>query len=96
MNNLEEQTKIAKETRWAVLVRTLADNEAAGKSSAIQRRELAMLRRLEQESGNHLTSLAAIGRQIGDAINADRDTSALVAAAVDLRRRELTGKRPKK
>lgn len=89
MNNIEESIKLAKETRWAVLGRTLADAASQGKPVTAHIAEAELLRRQEQDSADRETQFAALARQVGDAVRKGKDTQPLVAQLVALRRREL-------
>jgi hypothetical protein len=90
MNNIEESTKLAKETRWASIGRAIAD----GSSREKWMQEAAVLRRQEQDSADRETQFAALARQIGDALRVGRDTAELVGKLVALRTLECTGQRP--
>jgi hypothetical protein len=73
------------EARFAALTRQLADKALCGQPSVSEKSELALLRQTEQQSAAKATKFAAIGRQIGDAHAAGRDTGQLVADAARLR-----------
>jgi hypothetical protein len=89
MNNIEESIKLAKETKFAVLGRALADGIKRGENTSAIRQELQVIRLQEQESTSVETRFAALARQVGDADRNGKDASKLIAALVVLRRREL-------
>ena len=89
MKHLEESTKIAKDVKFAVLARSLADAARQGQSTSQHRAELARLRVSEREVTDKTTDFAALGRQIGDAQAMDRDVSELVGRLIELRGKEL-------
>ena len=94
MNNAEEATKVAKNTRFAILTRQAADTAIGGGNPAPIIAQLNRVRLAELQSSERLTAFAAIGRQLGDAHRAGRDYCDLLAAAISLRRIEL-GTTPK-
>ncbi len=96
MNNAEESTKIAKETRFAVLGRAIADNATAGESNARLILEAQILRRKEQDGWTRMTSFAALTRQLGDAARSGKDLSPILVALVALRASELGTKQPQR
>ena len=89
MNNLEESTKISRETKWAVLGRELADRKIAGKNLSAAINEAMILRRIEQDRADRETRFAGLARQVGDAARNGKDTTALLDQLADLRRVEL-------
>jgi hypothetical protein len=89
MNNLEESTKIAKDVRFALLGRAIADRTAQGLDTSQERKEATILRRQEQDSARKATQFAALARQVGDAERNGKDIAELVAALIALRRTEV-------
>lgn len=90
----EEQTKIAREAKFATLGRAIADTIAAGGSAQVLIQEAALRRQQEQESADKLTQFAALTRQIGDAYRQQRSLEPLIHAVIELRKRELGPPRP--
>jgi hypothetical protein len=91
MNNIEEVTKIGKETRFAVLGREAADRHRAGKDVSPILAELAILRHQEQQVTDREIAIAGLARQLGDAQGKGRDTVDLLDRIAALRERELGG-----
>lgn len=91
MNNLEESTKLAKETQWATLGRAIADAMACGRSIEHLIEQAEILRRIEQQSADRETQFAALARQIGDAARKGRNPAPLLERLRQLRHFELTG-----
>jgi len=89
MNHAEEATKIAKDVRFAVLGRGIADVARSGGSFRQLVAEAALLRQQEQDSANKQTRFAAIARQIGDAARGGHEIDALVEMLKELRAMEL-------
>jgi hypothetical protein len=89
MNNAEEATKIAKDVRFAVLGRGIADVAMHGGSFRQLVAEAAMLRQQEQDSANKQTRFAAIARQIGDAARNGHNITPMVEMLTELRAMEL-------
>lgn len=84
-----ERYKIAKETRWAVLGRTIADAASHGQTTTHLVREAQIMRAAEQATSDRNIQFAALVRQIGDAASVGRDVAPLVAQLIALRRHEL-------
>ncbi len=89
MINIEESTKIAKDTKFSVLGRAIADGARAGQDVTRHIAEAELLRRQEQESADKNTRFAALARQIGDATRTGRDAGELVVKLMELRAIEL-------
>ena len=88
MNNAEEATKIARETKFAVLGRAIADSAANGQDPQRLIDQARILRAIEQRNADRQTLFAGLARQIGDAAGVGRDTEPLVERLRELRRRE--------
>jgi hypothetical protein len=89
MNNAEEATKIAKDVRFAVLGRAIADVSRAGGSYRQHVAEATLLRQQEQDSADKQTRFAALTRQIGDAARNGHDITPMVEMLTELRSVEL-------
>ncbi len=89
MNHAEEATKIARETRFAVLGRAIADALRAGDPAQALIDEATLRRRQEQDSAAKEQRFAALARQIGDANRNGKDLGPLLARAAALRAAEL-------
>ena len=89
MNHLEESTKFAKDTRFAILGRAIADRATRGQDATALIAEATILRRQEQDSADRQTQFAALARQIGDAARNGQDTAPHVARLMELRASEV-------
>ncbi len=92
MNNIEESIKIAKDVKFAVLGRAIADSASSPQGLAPLLREVTLLRRQEHEVTDKEVAFAGIARQIGDANRNGKDLAQLIARIVQLRRLEVTGR----
>ena len=88
-SHAEEATKIANETKFAVLGRAIADAHATGAETKRLISEAMTLRYIEQQQTDKEIAFAGITRQIGDAARNGKDTRALLERIVSLRRAEL-------
>ena len=91
MPTLAEQTKTAKNTRFATIGRALADAHRAGHNTGLLVGELANLRRAEHQISDRQVAFAGLARQIGDAAGQGGDLADLLARLAELRRTELSG-----
>ncbi len=93
MKDAAEATKIAKETGWSTIACALADATREGNTAtaAYLIDHLREMRLIEQQGSDYNSSMAALGRQIGDAAQKGRDTAPMIAALVKVRNRQLTG-----
>jgi hypothetical protein len=87
MNNLEESTKLSRETRWATIGRAIADGQERDRYLL----EAELLRKQEQQSAGYESGFAGLARQIGDARAKGKDVSDLVEQTKALRKGELIG-----
>ena len=81
--------KIADETQFAVLGRTIADAHATGADTKHLITYAMELRYFEQQQVDKETAFAALTRQIGDASRNGKDIAAQLERIVALRRQEL-------
>lgn len=88
-SKLEEANKIAGETKWAVLGRSIADAHATGADTKRHISQAMQMRYVEQQQTDKLIAFAALTRQIGDAARNGKDLSALLERITELRRHEL-------
>jgi hypothetical protein len=89
MSTPAEQTKIAKNTRFATLGRAAADAHNAGQDTSLLLNELATLRQAEHQVSDRQIAFAGLARQLGDAHAAGKDTAPLLERAAQLRSQEL-------
>jgi hypothetical protein len=88
-SHAEEATKIAKETKFATLGRSIADAYATGTDTKRLITYAMELRYIEQQQIDKETAFAALTRQIGDAARNGKDIAALLDRIVALRRYEI-------
>lgn len=88
-SHAEEATKIAKETKFAVLGRAIADAHATGAETKRLITQAMELRYIEQQQTDKQIAFAALTRQIGDAARNGKDLAALLDRIVELRRHEI-------
>jgi hypothetical protein len=95
MNHAEEATKVAKDVRFSVLGRGIADSARAGDVVTLRRcvAEVTMLRQQEQDSADKQTRFAALARLIGDATRSGNDAKGYIESLKELRAIEI-GPRP--
>jgi hypothetical protein len=79
MATIEEQYKLAANTRFAVLARALADNDPGSAAHKMALSELALQRSIEYERRSRQEMLATLGRMIGDALLKNQDHRAAAA-----------------
>ena len=91
MATIEEQYKLAANTRFAVLARALADNDPGSATHEMALSELALQRRIEYERRSRQEMLATLGRMIGDALLKNQDTEPLLHDLRVVRHSERTG-----
>lgn len=89
MTTLAEQSKIAKNTRFATLGRAVADAHSTGRDTHMLMHELAQLRHQEEQVSDRQVAFAGLARQLGDAHYAGKDTAALLNRLCTLRDAEL-------
>lgn len=89
MATLAEQTKMAKNTRFATLGRAVADAHRAGRDTSLLTQELMLLRKQEHQVSDRQIAFAGLARQIGDAVGQGRDISDLLERMAKLRQQEL-------
>jgi hypothetical protein len=92
MSKLEDELKIANETKFASLGRAIADATRARTGRGVPTallEEARLLRWLEQSQVDNQTQFAALVRQLGDAVASGREFDQLIIALVELRSREL-------
>ena len=89
MNNAEVATKMSRETKWAILGRTIADCIRMGENPAALIDEAATLRQTEQERRDKATRFAGLARQVGDAARNGAEIAPLLLLLRDLRRAEI-------
>ncbi len=94
MNHAEEATKIAKNTRFAVIGRAIADAQLRGAPCMPMVQEAAILRAAEQSGASREVRFAGLTRQLGDAHRAGTDTGPLLKQLAELRRAELGSSLP--
>jgi hypothetical protein len=91
MNHAEEATKIARDVKFTVLGRALADRVAEGENADALIAQAVILRRIEQDSADKATRFAGLARQVGDAARNGKETQPILDKLVELRRIERTG-----
>jgi len=91
MSTLAEQTKIAKNTRFATLGRAVADAHRAGLDTKLLLAELATLRAQEHQVSDRQVAFAGLARQLGDAHSTGKETAELLARIAALRAVEVCG-----
>ncbi len=89
MNNIEEATKLARETQFATLGRTIADAHIAHRLASYAIAEAQLRRAQEQSAVSTETRFAGLARQIGDAVSVGKPVDRILDELADLRRREL-------
>jgi len=87
--NIEEQSKIAREAKFATLGRAMADEANAGRYPLGPIVEATTRRAQEQARASKETRFAALARQVGDAARAGTEVDPLILCLQELRRLEL-------